>query len=120
MTKGLPIKIVRCGASAHSSGRKFTDADIIPIERKHLASYKRKYNEEDEGEYISSSNKVLEITNFSDEMQKCIELDEELDRYFEFLGKLSRDELLAIVKYEVYNRVLMQQDLDFSSEETDE
>ncbi len=63
---------------------------------------------------------VLDITNFKEEMQDCIELDEELERYFKFLSKLSREELLAIVKYEVYNRVLMQQDLDLIWRKTDE
>jgi len=61
-------------------------------------------------EGVSGDAEVLEITNFPKEMVGCIELEEELDRYFQFLSNLSRDELLAIVKYEVYNRVLMQQD----------
>lgn len=52
------------------------------------------------------------ISDFDKEMRQCVELDEELDRYFNFLSKLSRDELLAIVKYEVYNRVLVQQNQD--------
>ena len=69
---------------------------------------------------VSGDSEVLDITNFPKEMMGCIELEEELDRYFQFLSNLSRDELLAIVKYEVYNRVLMQKDLNFSSEKTDE
>lgn len=69
---------------------------------------------------VSGDAQVLDITDFKKEMQGCIELDEELERYFAFLSNLSRDELLAIVKYEVYNRVLIQQDLDLSSEKTDE
>jgi len=71
-------------------------------------------------EPASGDARVLDITDFKEEMQDCIELDEELGRYFAFLSNLSREELLAIVKYEVYNRVLMQQDLDFSSEKKDE
>ena len=71
-------------------------------------------------EPISGDAQVLDITDFKKEMQGCIELDEELERYFSFLSNLSREELLAIVKYEVYNRVLMQQDLDLSSEKTNE
>lgn len=69
---------------------------------------------------ISGDAQVLDITDFKEEMQHCIELDEELERYFKFLSNLSREELLAIVKYEVYNRVLMQQELDLSSEKKDE
>ena len=71
-------------------------------------------------EGISGDADVLEITNFPKEMQGCIDLEEDLDRYFQFLSKLDRDELLAIVKYEVYNRVLMQQCVNISSEKTDE
>lgn len=64
---------------------------------------------------ISGCADALEITDFPTEMKGCIELEEELDRYFQFLSKLSREELLAIVKYEVYNRVLMQRDLDLEN-----
>ena len=93
MAKGLPIK---------------TDT---PAGRLHLSMVE---------EPVSRDAKELEISDFENEMRGCIELDEELDRYFAFLSNLSREELLAIVKYEVYNRVLLQQNLDFSSEKTDE
>ena len=66
----------------------------------------------------SGNGRSIEITDFPEEMQGCIELEEELDRYFSFLSKLDRDELLAIVKYEVYNRVLMQRQVEL--EKTDE
>lgn len=94
MAKGLPIKI---GTTAERT--RLSVVDELPA---------------------SGDARVLEISDFKDEMRGCIELDQELDRYFAFLSNLSREELLAIVKYEVYNRVLLQQNLDFSSEKTDE
>lgn len=93
MAKGFPLKVV-----GESEAIKLSADDL----------------------QVSGDAQVLDITDFKKEMQGCIELDEELERYFVFLSNLSRDELLAIVKYEVYNRVLMQQDLDLSSEKTDE
>ena len=69
---------------------------------------------------IKEMNACIDITDFPKEMYDCIEFDKELDRYFGFLSNLSREELLAIVKYEVYNRVLIQQNFDISSEVADE
>lgn len=106
MVKGLPIETSlesKLGHDALATGN--------PIERPRLSVVE---------EPISGDAQVLEITDFKKEMLDCIELDEELERYFSFLSNLSREELLAIVKYEVYNRVLMQQDLDLSSEKTNE
>jgi hypothetical protein len=113
-----------------TASKKFTEGDLIPIKRAHLASYKIEHanlgGEIEEEIVIGTTGTmmgradVLEITSFPKEMKGCIELDEELDRYFTFLSKLSREELLAIVKYEVFNRVLMEQDLDLSLEKTNE
>ena len=107
--------------------KRFTEGDLIPIKRAHLASYKIKRANlaGDTAEELvigtaAGTADVLEITSFPKEMKGCIELDEELDRYFTFLSKLSRDELLTIVKYEVFNRVILEQDLDLSLEKTDE
>jgi len=106
MPKGIPIKkgglrIVAMNIAAQEEG--FSGKRLV---------------EDNAFAEVSGDSEVLDITNFPKEMQGCIDLEDDLERYFLFLGKLDRDELLAIVKYEVYNRVLMQQGL--SLEDTDE
>ena len=98
MVHGLPIKIsaLRNAFSGANLSDSFGDSDEF----------------EDDG--------GLEIVNFPKEMREVIRLDEELDRYFQFLSKLSRDELLAILEYEVYNRILIQQGISLPKDELHE
>ena len=105
MTKGLPIKSksfhnTMSSLRKRTSNQKFTEADIIPINKAPIVP-----------DVINNDN-IVDIIDFPQKLQECIELDKELDRYFVFLSGLSRAELLTIVKYEVYNRVLAQQDLN--------
>jgi len=53
----------------------------------------------------------FDISNFPEEMQQVLKFNQDLDKYYEFLDSLSRDDLLVLLKQEVLNRVLREQEI---------
>lgn len=101
-------------------GRRFEDKDVLP-ETKSPVVVKMKsrpfepfndnpFNEEAvfSSKSVSGDEDVLDLTDFPEEMKEVLKLNVELDRYFLFLSKLPRDQLLVILKHEIYNRIFTQ------------
>ena len=71
-----------------------------------LANLENPFNESpyfEEGDF--------DISNFPEEMQQVLKFNQDLDKYYEFLDGLSRDDLLVLLKQEVLNRVLREQEI---------
>jgi len=102
-------------------GRRFEDKDVLPetkfpivvkVQSKPFNPFTQDNPFDEEAVFstksVSGDEDVLDITDFPEEMKEVIKLNTELDRYFLFLSKLPRDQLLVILKYEVYNRIFTQ------------